>query len=314
MVLSLQHFALGVPDLKAGADFYTAFGLDMSEGQNDTLHFRAEGRPHDEVILIETGQKRAFQYISFGADEAGIKRIKQKLIDRGIQELDKPFDAAPAGIWFRDPDGALVNVHKTIPAILQADTAPLINHPGINNRVNQRGCPPFDTVAKPLRLGHMILFSPDVMKKAKFYCDVLEMKISDTIEGGYAAFLRTAANPSDHHVMGIIKSEGPGFHHASFEVASSDHIAIAARNLLGSDNKGGGRHAWGPGRHGVGSNFFHYFRDPWNGMAEYFYDIDVIDADYDWETMDWTKKDGMFLWSSDGMPPKDFGHNYELDD
>lgn len=314
MVLSLQHFALGVPSLKEGADFYQAFGLDMNEGHQDSLSFRAPGRPHDEIVLIETGKKRQFQYISFGADSGGLKRIKARLQERGIEQLDPPFDEAPNGLWLRDPDGALINVHEVKPAVLKADKQPLINHPGTNNRLNARGCPPFDAVAKPLRLGHMILFSPDVMRKAQFFCDVLEMKISDTIEGGYAAFLRTAADESDHHVVGILKSDGSGFHHASFEVASADHAAIAARTLLGKEDNGGGRHAWGPGRHGVGSNYFHYFRDPWNGMTEYFYDIDIITADYDWEPQDWTKKDGMFLWSSDGMPPSDFGKNYELDD
>ena len=32
-----------------------------------------------------------------------------------------------------------------------------------------------------------------------------------------------------------------------------------------------------------------------------------------WEAVDWTKKDGMFLWSADGPPPPDFGQNYEAD-
>lgn len=53
--------------------------------------------------------------------------------------------------------------------------------------------------------------------------------------------------------------------------------------------------AWGPGRHGVGSNYFHYFRDPWNGMAEYFHDMDYIPESFKWEAKEWTKKDGMFL-------------------
>lgn len=315
MVLSLQHFALGVPSLKEGAEFYQAFGLNMREGENDSLAFRCDNRPHDEIVLFETGNKRKLQYVSFGADDAGLARIKKNLEAHGIAQLDPPYAGAPDGIWFRDnTDNGLINVHKAAPAKVEGYKEPLINHPGIENRVNQRGCPAFDTVARPTRMGHMIVFSTDVMKKAKFFCDILGMKISDTIEGGYAAFLRTAADRSDHHVMGILKSDDIGFHHVSFEMPSSDHTVIGARQLLGAENNGGARHAWGPGRHGVGSNYFHYFRDPWNGMAEYFYDIDVIDATYDWETADWTKKDGMFLWSQDGPPPSDFGRNYELDD
>jgi catechol 2,3-dioxygenase len=91
-------------------------------------------------------------------------------------------------------------------------------------------------------------------------------------------------------------------------MGSIDEAELGAVRLFGK----GFRHAWGPGRHAIGSNYFHYFRDPWNGMAEYFYDIDYITKDIEWSPVDWTKKDGMFLWSADGPPPPDFGKNYEL--
>ncbi|MEQ8936890.1 MAG: VOC family protein [Amphiplicatus sp.] len=78
MVLSLQHFALGVPDLKAGADFYTTFGLNMLASDN-VLAFRCDNRPHDEVVLIETGKSRKFHHISFGTDAAGMARLEKNI-------------------------------------------------------------------------------------------------------------------------------------------------------------------------------------------------------------------------------------------
>jgi hypothetical protein len=90
---------------------------------------------------------------------------------------------------------------------------------------------------------------------------------------------------------------------------SADHAAIGAKRLLEAN----GRQAWGPGRHGVGANYFHYFRDPWDGMAEYYWDMDFISGDKEWDVSDWTKKEGMFIWSADGMPPPDFGKNYEAE-
>ena len=33
---------------------------------------------------------------------------------------------------------------------------------------------------------------------------------------------------------------------------------------------------WGFGRHAIGSNFFHYVRDPWGSYVEYYSDIDYI--------------------------------------
>lgn len=305
MVLSLQHFALGVPDLKTGEEFYRAFGLNGTEG-NDRLSFRCDGRDHDEVVLIETGRPRKFHHISFATDSAGLSKIRTRLEQNGVALSDPPYEGAPDGLWFRDPDGNLVNVHVAPADERTREDEPLINRPGIFNRIGQRGCPTRDIPARPRRLGHMILFSPDVPRQAKFYTEMLGMQISDMIVDGFAAFMRTAGD-SDHHVLGLLRSDTPGFHHASFEMSSIDESELAALRVL----EGGYKHVWGPGRHGVGSNYFHYFRDPWNGMHEYFFDIDYIAAGGDWEVQEWTKKDGMFLWSADGPPPPDFGQNFE---
>ncbi|MEJ1969427.1 MAG: VOC family protein [Rhizomicrobium sp.] len=307
MINALRHFALGVPDLRAGADFYTTFGLNAHESPGDRIGFHCDGRDHDEVVLVETGQDRKFHHISFGADAAGLAQIDRNLKARDVARLDPPYREAPDGLWFRDPDGNLVNVHIAEPAVPHREAAPDVNWPGTINRIGRRGCPRPDIAARPRRLGHIILFTPDVTRQLRFYSDVLGMQVSDTIVDAYAAFLRTPGD-SDHHVLGLLNSPAPGFHHASFEVASIDESELAAKRLLGK----GYRHAWGPGRHGVGSNYFHYFRDPWNGMAEYFFDMDRIGKDVAWKPVDWTKKDGMFLWSADGPPPPDFGKNYEI--
>ena len=307
MVQSLQHLALSVPDLKAGADFYTTFGMNMREG-NDLLAFRCDNRDHDEIVLLESGKPRKFHHISFATDSEGLETIKAKLKALDIEQLDPPYKDAGDGIWFRDPEGNLVNVHAAPAGPLPPEAAPVINTPGVMNRLNARGCPPFDMNPRPRRLGHMILFTPDVASQTKFYTEVVGMKLSDRIVGDFASFLRCAGD-SDHHVLALLHSNAPGFHHASFEMGSIDETEIAAKRILDK----GYKHVWGPGRHGVGSNYFHYFRDPWNGMAEYFFDIDYITADCEWEVEDWTKQNGMFLWSASGPPPANFGTNYEAE-
>ena len=307
MIHSLRHLALTVPDLTAGADFYQSFGLNMREREGGALGFRCDNRDHDEVILVETGRDRRFHHLSFGASQAGLDAIAERLQARGIERLDPPAPDAPDGLWFRDVDGNLVNVTVAEQAGSAAEPVPSVNRPGVVERAGARGCPSRDIAARPRKLGHTILFTSDVARMQGFYCDVLGMKVSDTIVDEYASFMRVAGD-SDHHVLGLLKSGGPGFHHASFEMASLDEAALGAQRLFGK----GFRHAWGPGRHGVGSNYFHYFRDPWNGMAEYYCDMDHVPAGFEWPVTDWTKKDGMFLWSADGPPPPDFGRNYEL--
>ncbi|CAN5441641.1 VOC family protein [soil metagenome] len=305
MIRSLQHFALGIPDLKVGADFYSTFGLNAHE-QGDVLGFRADNKDHDAVVLVETGRDRQFHHVSLGTDAAGQADIAARLQTRGIDRLDPPYDGAPDGLWFRDADGNLVNVQVVEQVAHASEPVPDINRPGVVNRVGRRGCPTPDIAARPRRLGHIILFTPNVPRQLKFYTEVLGMQLSDSLVDEYGAFMRTGGD-SDHHVIGLLNSTAPGFHHASFEMGSIDEAELGAVRLY----QKGYKHAWGPGRHAIGSNYFHYFRDPWNGMAEYFYDIDHIPQSFAWEAKEWTKKDGMFLWSADGPPPPDFGKNYE---
>jgi catechol-2,3-dioxygenase len=308
VITSLQYVALGIPELKTGVDFYEAFGLQKIE-RPDHVAMRCFGREQDQIVLVETGHKRKLHHFSLGTNEVGLRVIASRLQAQGIRRLEPPYPGAPDGLWFRDREGTLVNVQIAQSKPYRTDdAAPSINRPGLTTRITARGCPPFDMQPRPRRMGHFILFAKDVQAQSTFYCEMLGFRLSDTIADGYAAFMR-AAGDSDHHTIAMLKSSAPGFHHASFEMSGIDEAEVAATRLKAA----GYRHAWGPGRHGVGSNYFHYFRDPWNGMAEYFHDMDYIPEKAAWEPKDWTKKDGMFLWSADGMPPPDFGQNYELD-
>jgi catechol-2,3-dioxygenase len=308
MITSLQYVALGIPDLKVGVDFYEAFGLETTN-RADHVAMRCYGRAQDQIVLLETGQKRKLHHFSLGTSEAGLRDIASRLAKLNIARLDAPYKTAPDGLWFHDPEGNLVNVQvaEKMPYLGDA-TAPVINRPGAMNRLATKGCPPFDMQPRPRRMGHFIVFAKDVIAQSNFYCETLGLRLTDRIADGYAAFMRTAGD-SDHHVLAMLKSTAPGFHHASFEMSNIDEAEVAAARLFSK----GVKHAWGPGRHGVGSNYFHYFRDPWNGMAEYFHDIDFIPEKAAWEPQEWTKPAGMFLWSADGKPPPDFGQNYELD-
>ncbi len=68
---------------------------------------------------------------------------------------------------------------------------------------------------------------------------------------------------------------------------------------------------WGLGRHVLGSNFFHYIRDPWGSYAEYSCDIDYIPAEIDWESKDHDPQDSFYIWGP--TPPDDFARNYEAE-
>ena len=59
----------------------------------------------------------------------------------------------------------------------------------------------------------------------------------------------------------------------------------------------------------IGSNFFHYIRDPWGSLAEYFCDIDYIPDDMQWTPKNYPVADSLYVWGP--AVPADFGANTE---
>lgn len=307
MIRSLQHVAITLPDPRPTAAFYTAFGLDVSEA-GGSLVARCRGRDQDQIVITE-GARRGLAYVSFATRPAELAQTKRSLEARGVALLDPPHQLRrelPDGLWFRDPDGNLVHVGSQPDLPPRSARTVTLNSSAAYPRRGQRGCPPFGSDARPLRLGHVLLFSPDPGRQAAFYCDVLGMKLSDKVIDDLAIFLRGAAD-GDHHMLGFIREAVPGVHHMSFEIDSLDHMALGAMRIRESGFAS--THLWGPGRHSIGSNFFHYFRAPWGSLIEYFHDVDYIDEGAPWDARTWTMETGLFLWSSDGPPPPDFPRN-----
>jgi catechol 2,3-dioxygenase-like lactoylglutathione lyase family enzyme len=302
MIRSLHHVGLTLPKPELAARFYSAFGLDVGE-VDGRIVARCDGRSQDQVVVSE-GPRRGLAYLSFGTRAEDLPATRRNLEARGITLLDPPHHGAPDGIWFRDLDNNLIHLGAVTAAPTRAAYPVSINTSSSLVRLGERGCPPFGMDPKPLRLGHVILFTPDPARQAAFYREALGMKLSDRVGDDMVVFLRGASD-GDHHLLGLLRDPTPGLHHASFEMDSMDHIAIAARRV----REAGFEHVWGTGRHSVGSNLFHYFRDPWGTMAEYFYDLDFIPEGSAWEPRSWSKQEGLFLWSNDGPPPPDFPQN-----
>jgi catechol 2,3-dioxygenase-like lactoylglutathione lyase family enzyme len=304
-VRSLQHIALTVPDATIGRKFYGDFGLEGRE-EGKRVVMRCHGRDQDQVILVE-GKKRRMHHIAFGARAEAIPGLKKRLEQNGTRLLDAPRESPGDGIWFRDPDDVLINVHAAEPAQWLPAPEWKINNPGHLNRVGVPGHPPRDMPVRPRRLGHTLRFTPNLETQIDFYTRVVGMRLSDRAQD-IVAFLRSGEGGSDHHLLAFLKSDRPGYHHASFEVANVDELGLGACRLL----EKGYRNGWGFGRHVIGSNFFHYIRDPWGSLVEYFCDIDYIPGDMDWKPKNYRPDDALYVWGPD--VPDDFGRNFEAAD
>lgn len=304
MIRSLLHIGMTVPDLEIGRAFYEMFGLETKVSGNDLL-FRCEGRDQDQLRLIE-GPKKKLSYLSLGTNADGMKALIRNLEAAGIPIANPPFGLLE-GIWFQDPHGDWLNVQIAEPAASTLSNSPAVNSPGQYARIGTRACDvsSLNKRARPRRLGHVIKFTPDVDRSVDFYTRVLGMKVSDRARD-VLAFLRGSAG-GDHHLIAFAKSSHSGLHHVSFEVGDIDEIEIGAQKLIQAGYKDG----FGLGRHVGGSNYFHYIRDPWNSLAEYFWDIDVIpENDENWVPLDVDPREITAVWSTT-PPPPEFVLNFE---
>ena len=304
-VLGALSFTLEMPDIDPGVQFYTDAGL-VAEIEGNIARMRCPGQDRDSVVLLGGFARKRLHHISLRADD--LDGIAAKVAEHGGAVVPAPEGFEDNGLWVTDPNGMLIRLtERPADPELEAGTPYEINAPGrlVRKRrsaiLPQKAYPP----AKPLRLGHILVFSPDVMKSVAFVTEALGMGLADRAQDIIA--FTCARRNSDHHVVAFAKSPGVGFHHASFQVSDPDEVGRAGRALLAKSRRGD----WGFGRHTIGSNFFHYIQDPWGSWFEYYSDMDHIDDYALWTPTNYDMEDSLASWGPE--VPSDFVHNYEVD-
>lgn len=300
-VHSLHRFVFTVPDLDEAARFYGTFGLDARRN-GERLDLHTFGHPHRWGSIYRAAGPKKLQYLSFAAYPEDIDALKRNLDQLGVPRSDAhPLGDEP-GLWLRDPEGIAVQV------LVAEKVSPDTREAGVTRTVPPgKGAAPSRSTAaqiRPRRLSHILMFSSDVLRSARFYCDAVGLRLSDR-SADVIAFLH-GAHSSDHHMLAFAKSEGPGLHHSSWVVPDVDEVGLGMEQMAAQGYTDG----WGVGRHVIGSNYFRYIRDPWGSFAEYSAGIDFIPADVEWQAADHPLADSFYVW---GPPPPDyFVVNHEL--
>jgi catechol 2,3-dioxygenase-like lactoylglutathione lyase family enzyme len=305
-VLGSLYFALEVPSLEEGIKFYTDAGFEMTR-DGDTVRFNCAGQDRESIVLIGGAAKKKLHHIALRAGDLGEIAAKVPAAGGKVEAAPKGFEGE-GSVWVRDPHGMLIRL------IDRPKDAPLaqvpvfeINAPGrlVRNRrsamLPSAKYPP----ARPQRLGHILVFTPDVLRSVAFMTGTLGMGLADRVEDVLA--FCCARKDSDHHVVAFAKSPDIGFHHASFQVSDPDEVGRGGRALVEKAGKGD----WGFGRHTIGSNFFHYIQDPWGSWFEYYSDMDYIDDHALWTPTNYGMEDALASWGP--VVPHDFVHNYEAE-
>jgi catechol 2,3-dioxygenase len=296
---SLDHVGLIVPDLAEARRFYEAFGLDVADRAGG-LDVRAHGDDH-VWIRIDAGAAKRLGYLSFGAFADDVERLAARLDEMDAARAAPPVGTTSNGMWFRDPHGVLIEVKAAAKVMPDAKRDAVIRScPAGQRAAAMRG--ETDQV-RPMRLAHALFFTPDIERSVAFYRDALGLRVSDF--PGPVAFLH-GPHGSDHHLIAFAQSAiGTGYHHSAWDVASIDEVGLGAAQMAAAGHERG----WGLGRHVLGSNYFHYVRDPWGSYAEYSYDIDYVPAEQDWEAGYPAPENSLYLWGPN--VPEDFVTNYE---
>ncbi|MDU9393250.1 VOC family protein [Pseudomonas sp. zfem002] len=280
-VHSIDHYALCVPSLDDARAFFASFGLEVIDTCASLDLKAADG--HRWVRLLQ-GSSKHLAYLSFNCFAEDHAALRQQAEAAGARF--EPGDGE--GFWFRDPDGNLLQVkvggkhmpdHKSAQARIQ--TQPGVRAVGTRDEVAQ---------VRPRRLSHVLLFSPDVPRAVAFYEQALGLRLSDHSQD-IIAFTH-APHGCDHHLVAFCKSSAKGFHHAAWDVDSIDDVGNGAEQMANA----GYREGWGTGRHCLGSNYFHYVRDPWGSFCEYSADMDFIEAGSQWPAGDFPAQNSLYLW------------------
>ena len=300
-VLSINQFALSVPDIDEEAKFLTAFGLGVTRSQG-ILEIRASESDHVWAVILK-GEKKRLTFISLGCYQEDFEKIRLQVIAaRGVFCAGHPNGPA-GGFWFRDPDNNLIQV--VVAPKTQPDSKSLMAD--MNIPPNVRGAPARSAAKKvaPTRLSHMALFTSNVTNSLAFYTKALGLQLADR-SGDIIAFTY-GRHGSDHHLLAFLIGGGGGLHHSSWDMPNVEALGLGNTQMRVA---GYDRH-WGPGRHVLGSNYYNYVKDPFGQWWEYSSHIDYIEKNADWTIANFSDEDALYLWGPD--LPADFADNIEID-
>ena len=294
-VIGLAGVGLQVPEVRVAEKFYSVFGL-QPEKRGAGIGFRSTGGASDEILVLPGAPQKRMHHLSFFIRSGDEQPFADKLQKIGMKVSTK---AERPGLWFQDPWGTWINLMPGRSPYDEKTEEPK------KRQLDTHRWQSLERDPKPLRIGHMLMFTPDYEKSEAFFTDALGLRTTDRAKGK-VSFMAAGDGVRDHHCFGLIPSTHRGFQHASFKVNGIDDIGFGAWRM----HKAGYRESFGPGRHALASNLFHYFRDPWGSWIEYYADMDRIsDA---WQTRDWNELP--YVWGPEWAPEfwgKEMNGNFE---
>ncbi|WP_428309186.1 VOC family protein [Hydrocarboniphaga sp.] len=277
---SLAYLIFERPDLDRAEQFLTDFGLVPASRTDEVLYLRAASNaPY--CYRVHRAARARFVGMGFtvgsGADLEKLARLPGA---SGIEAVTHP--GGGERVVLTDPSGFMVEaIHGQTPVEELPCRSPLrFNSTGKSVRVNgtQRPAPEPPEV---IRLGHCVIEVADYQATSAWYTQHLGLIPSDVqvLPDGSPAVtffrLDLGDTPADHHSLAMAQGFMPLYSHSAYEVVDADAVGMGQRVL----REKGWKHAWGIGRHILGSQIFDYWNDPWGAKHEHYCDGDLFTAD-----------------------------------
>jgi len=250
----LDHVALRVSDVAEASERW-ALQFGLTERSRDAQ--RAALSCDDEPLALEllAGEQPGFDHVAWEvAHDYSLDDALAHLDGLGVdaQRVDDQVE-------LRDPEGNALHLlpYREPPSRFIAHVRPASGmRPG-----------------RPRKLGHVNFLTARIAEQARFYRDVLGMRLTDWL-GDDACWLHIGP---DHHVMALVNKGYAHLHHMAFDVVdigqmrdALDHLARHGRWL-----------GWGPTRHGVGGNVASYVRIVEEEcFAELYCDMEQLQPDH----------------------------------
>jgi len=280
-VTSLAYVIFERPDLEQAERFLVDFGFAVARRTDQVLYLRGTScTPY--CYRVHRADKPRF--VGMGFTVGGREDLEKVARLPGAGSVERV--AHPGGgerVKLRDPDGYVMEVlcgQAPDAGLPRREPLPL-NFAGELHRLNTTQRPP----PKPpevIRLGHCVLEVTNYQATSAWYTQHLGLIPSDVqvLPDGSPSVtffrLDLGDTPTDHHTLALAQSFMPLYGHSAYEVVDADAVGMGQRIL----REKGWKHAWGIGRHILGSQIFDYWQDPWGDKHEHYCDGDVFTADH----------------------------------
>jgi catechol 2,3-dioxygenase-like lactoylglutathione lyase family enzyme len=277
---ALEYLIFERPDLQRAEDFLSDFGLMLARRTHDALHMRATS-PSPYCYRVHRAPKARFVGAGFSVPTRDdLERLAR--IDGAGSVGRSEHPGGGDRVVLHDPSGFTIEViHGQTSAEAIPTRRPLaLNFGGERKRVNDTQRAPAEP-PELLRIGHVVLEVADFQSTCGWYTQHLGFIPSDVQILGDGSpsvtFMRLDLDdtPADHHTLAMAQGLMPRYGHSAYEVVDIDAVGMGNRVL----REKGRTHAWGIGRHMLGSQIFDYWEDPWGDKHEHYCDGDLFTAD-----------------------------------